>query len=63
MSVLVLQTSTLPEFCYMSFASQSHGPIEIASVDQLANSNDQDQLLAISRQIPHMNKIRMSYQT
>ena len=36
------QYEGLPEFCYMSFASQAHGPVEIDSVDQLPNSSDQE---------------------
>ena len=36
------KAGTLPEFCYMSFATQSHDPVVIDKVAQPSNSNVQD---------------------
>ena len=36
------KAGTSPEFCYMSYATQSHGPVEIDSVEKPRNTSDQE---------------------
>ena len=36
------KAGTLPEFCYISYATQSHGPGEIDSVEKPPNTSDQE---------------------
>ena len=36
------KAGTLPEFCYISYATQSHGPVEIDSVEKPPNTSDQE---------------------
>ena len=36
------EAGTSPEFCYMSYATQSHGPVEIDSVEKPPNTSDQE---------------------
>ena len=36
------KSGTLPELCYISYATQSHGPGEIDSVEKPPNTSDQE---------------------